>query len=390
MAVLGEHLFRDNFDYFTDDTIEIFLNQTEYPIKLGRQGPEMKYWPSKKIIILDYDDVVNKYGTWAPAKHYVVDITEENSYLKSKRERILQNFKMLEYADDPRPFADALSYDFRKGELTYRQHIEACRHAAENFSMVAGFTWTIGALREMAYRPFILTASPRELLEESQKRLTIEMDSIETSEFYFDSHGIFDRMELNLDDTRSKKRDKILQQSIFTRYGFEYMVDNNPKTLKRIAKMGWNKFYIVAAEDVELMSGNISVGAKELRYDFTKLVDKTKRLERGLRIVVAMSEEEYMSSIFSAHRVMDYGNSTLKSSGPAFEIMKEKFTNEIRTHVKQMRGIFPSKHTQILEHASLLERDKNEASAKIKLTEVMYAFYKSSLEAKLSRNLIHN
>lgn len=385
MAVLTEHLMHD-FNHFTDKTTEIWLDKAKYPVKLLRQGPEMRYWPEKKAIILDYDDTVNRYGTPPPAGLYVISITEKNPHLKSKHERVFHNFKMLEQAEDPRPYADALAHDFRKGELTYKQHMDACEYAAENFSMVPGFTWTINALREMAYRPFILTASPRELLEKSQNRLTIGMESIEASEFYFDSHGIFERMELNMDETRSRKRDKILQQSVFTKYGFEFMVDNNPNSVKRIAKMAWDEhhIYIVAAENAPVMSGNVSIALPELRYDFTPLLDKTKKLERGLNVVIILSQNEHRDAVAFSHMAVEYCKRALESSGREFENNRDKSLNAILSYDRQMKHIFPSRQLRIREEIRSAQRKMKEDMAKIKLKELVEKFSNNALESKIS------
>ncbi len=388
MRVLSWYGSRNDFSKFADRTLDIWFGDvSEQPIKLLRQGPELKYATNKKLIILDYDDVVNEYQTPAPASLLVLNLIENNSYLEEHKERFLYNFKMLESAEDPRPYADAISHDFRKGELTYKLYIKACEYAAENFSMVSGFTSAINSLREMAYRPFILTASPQELLESCQKRLTIGMRDIEASKFYFDSHGIFERMELNLDETRSIKRDKILEQSIFTRNGFEFMVDNNLVTGKRIVKPGF-RFYIWAAKEVPVMYDNISIKMFELRTDFTKLPDKTKRIEKGISIPIVIDQSDYKRAIELGHTAKDHGDRALNLSGEDFKIEKFKFLEDLGLHINLMHYIFPSELTEIRRHMNDLRFEKKERLAKIKLKLVMELFLENSLEPKMPLDLI--
>lgn len=383
MQLLTQHLVCDNYNFHTDKTLQVFLDKSEPPVKIGREGREMRYQSGKKAIIVDNDGVTNRFNTPSTAENYVEDITDKNSYLRSKKKQVFFDFKMLESTEDPGPHRDSLSYHFRKGELTYRQHIDACDRAAQNLQMVQRYNWGINRLYDMAYRVFMLTGSPQELLERCSNKLGIGMENIEPSKFYFDSRGIFERMELNIDSTRSDRRDAIMEQTVFSRHGFEIMVDNNPVSGKRIAKSGWNRFYLWASKDVPILSDSISVEAFEIRHDFGKLVDRIKRLERGLQVVLTMSEEEHKDAIALAHRAMEYGNLALESSGTEFEKNFNSFATYARRHVKQMGGIFPSRQTQIFTRIKSAENERNELEAKLKLKETMEVFFDNSFEVKM-------
>lgn len=388
LAVLRAHLSNYDFNHNTEFTLRYWPGgKTEPSVKLLRQGPEMREEFFKKIIILDFDGVFNKPYTPSPAEIYLDYLIDNNLYLRQKKDRVVDNFRMLEKSDDPRPYCEGISFDFRIAELTRELHSKACEYAAENFSLVTNYSSALRDLRDMAYKPFILSASPEELIASSKNRTSIQMENVEATRFHFDSHDIFQSMELNLDDTRATKRDKIMEQSISTKYGVEIMVDDNPKTGKRIVKSGWNHVYFWA-NTAPILPDNINIESLELRHDFSKIIGKLKKLERGLAVTITMDEKDYKNAIELAYSAMEYGNYADRLSGLEFKENKDKVVRSLRKYIEQMGGIFPSKQTGIPLDLKSVEIETNERVAKSKLKRLMNKFFENSLETKIPRNLI--
>ncbi len=387
LAVLREHLTNDNFNYFTDKTLRYWPEGRQgHSVKLLREGREMREEMYKKNIIFDCDGVVNKPATPAPMEFYVDYITDKNDYLMQRKEHIIRNIKMLEKEENFGTYADAISDDFRKGGLSWRTHVEACNYSRENLSLATNFTPTMSRLRDMGYRPFVLSASPRDLVVRLSKRLAIVEDDIEATEFHFDQDGLFQNMQLNLGSTRAEKRDRIMERTVLTKYGLEVMVNDNPVTGRKIVKSGWNHVYFWL-KDSPPMPENINVDMLDLRRDFERLVGKIKQLERGLAVTIMMDEKGYKEAIGIAHDVMEMGNRAMNISGLEFNEDKKKFARMLRSYVKRMGGIFPSKQTEIFLHLRDVETDRNERTAKPKLRAFLEKFFASSLEAKLPQNL---
>lgn len=386
--LLQRHLNDEKFDYFTDKTLRIFPRGRNGPsIKFLREGPEMRKEPYQKIIIFDYDNIVNRLGSDPPAKYYILYIIDKNSFLKSKKESVLENFVMLEKADNPSPHADALSYYFRKGELAKGLHLEACYYAANNFDLATNFNSAIERLRDMAYRPFILSASPEDLVQKSRRRLGIAAENIKATPFHFDSRGIFERMELNMGESRATKRDEIMKQSVSTKYGLEIMVDDNQKTGSRIAKSGWKHIYFWAGE-AEPTVENISIKAPELRENPEKIVIFLKRLERAIAVpVVIPNEERYMGIVKTVNNAVAHYKLAMRLSGSGHHTEKRAATSFIRKYNREVSGMYPANKTELLENLKEIDLEKNTWKSKRLLNDFMRKFIDSSLEARMPENL---
>lgn len=345
LVVLREYARNENYSLHTDKTLIYWPEGRGGPsVKLLREGPEMLLRPPK-ILISDLDGVVNKPDTPPPAKYFLGFIVENNDYLRSKKDSVFEKFKMLEKADNPKPFAESLSDDFRKGELTKELYLDACDYAAENLSVTVNFNHAIRRLRNMGYRTFVLTASPRDLVVSLEKRLAIKAKYSETSEFHFGSNGVFRRMELNLDETRAAKRDRIMQHSVSTKYGLEIMMDDNWTTAKRIMKFGPNHVYFMLTK-TEPMPNNITVEMQEARYDSNKIVERIKRLEKGIGVTIVLSERDHKRAIGLSQDAVHYGERALTSFGEGFEINMSRSVNSITEYSELMRGLFPGKKSR--------------------------------------------
>jgi hypothetical protein len=166
------------------------------------------------------------------------------------------------------------------------------------------------------------------------------------------------------------------------KYTVEIIVDDNPVTGKKVVKGGWNSInFWLSDTKPELRS--VSVNTPEIRHDFLRLVDKLKKLERGLAVVMTMSERNYKAAVQLAHDSVDYGVKTLQSNDYDFDYMKENFARKINAYFKVMDFRFPSKNSGLISKVRRFQAERDELEAKSKLRELIKSFQKMSLEAKI-------
>lgn len=383
MSVLRQHLYNDRFYYQTDKTFRFWPEgRSRQGVNLLREGPEMARRPSK-ILITDLDNTVNKPDTNPPAYDYIDSITEQNSYLHSKKEAVFKKLKALETSENSDAVAASLSDDFRIGELTMEQHLAACRYAVDNLKVATNFNSAMTKLRENGYTTLILSASPKDLVVMLDDRLRVESQASEGTEFHFDSHGKFQSFDLNLNETRAAKRDEMMQRSVFTRYGVEMMVDDNPRSVRSIMKLGYKKFYFMLG-DIQPVTENVTIESKEIRYDFMKLVDRIKRLERALAVTMALNEGSYRNAVEAAHSVVYHGRRAATLSDYRFESEKERTLVQMRRYEEMMSGLAPWKRTGMKRDMVELALEGREKASKIILNRIVEKFYERFIEANIS------
>lgn len=375
----------DGHDYNcrTDESVTFHPKGPGGPsVRLARKSPSMRDELFKKKIILDYDNVVNPEGTEPPVVLYVKELFEMNRGLGERREDVMRNMRMLEREEDVTRYADALSDIFRKSGLTERQHLAACGRAASGFELVPGYGRAIGELRDMGYDPSILSASPEDLIYSSRSRLGIGLRNVRATAFYFGEDGTFAGMEMNLGRSRSAKRDEIMSDYVMTPYGVEIVVDDNPVSGGRIAKVGWNHFYIWANES-RPMEGNVSVGMPELRRSLSGLPEKVRQVERCQMVLLTVDERDYARAVGYARRFVDYASGLGRLSGGSFRSGKDVLCGIFEDYVGIVGPVFPSRESRVAVRLEEFRLEPDEARAKKILSDIGEKFYRNSLESRM-------
>lgn len=381
LAVLQQHLFRD-FDYHTDKAMRIFPRGAYGPsFKLLNSSPEMILEKSKKMIILDSDGVVNKPDTDSPTAIFAKYLITNNDFLRQKERQVLWNMMMLEKDDDPRQYAENLNYLFRKSELTENLYSNACDYAADNFSIAPNLERTIERVKNMGYIVAVLTASPYQIVKRYSRRVPVDVNHVKASTFHF-RDGIFEKMDLNLSESRMKSKEVLMEDYVKANYTVEIIVDDNPVTGKKVVKGGWDSinFWI---SDTDPKLSNVSLNMSKLRHNFLPLEDKLRSLERGIAVVMTMSEKDYKAAIQMSHDSVDYGTKALNSSGYEFHQMKEKFVDRMDSYFKTMDFRFPSRATGMERRVRDLKFERNDGIAKSKIKNIVEIFSKKSIEAQM-------
>lgn len=390
LDVLYNHAVSD-FYHFAKYALRVHPEGMSGPsVKIMRRGPEMRREPMKKAMVYDLDNTVNKPDTPPPILLYLERVYQGNRYLDGKKDAILERIGRMEREDDFAPHADAVAHYFRKGGLTKSLHRRACDYAAENLSIATGFTTSVSEHRDMAYTPCILSASPIDLIESLEGRLTIRAGDSQGTEFVFDSHGMFSGMEINLGESRIAKRNKILENVFGSSYGIEMMLDDNPFTGRKMIKSARNVFFspfYVWLKDAEPMPGNLTISMQKIREDYRAHTDLTWRVERGFGAITVMSEEEYRKAANVANDAVYYGRAAMVSTGPEFEVNEKNFLGSTWEYIHMMRGLYPHEKTGILPELRNLEFAGHEKVAKIHIGKALAILLETSLEAKTPRDL---
>ena len=371
------------FDYHTDVSLRYWPDgRSGGSIVMMKKDSAMKLEKGRKIVIIDCDGVVNRYGTPPPVMFYITYLIERLDHLRDKEHRIKQNLVGMESSDDPNPFARNLEYDFVKAGLTKRLHDDACAHAAESFQLVPGYEIAMNnVVNRMAYRPFMLSASPEDLIGEASRKLRICDGDFRGTRFNF-KEGLFTGMDLNLGQRRSSMRDEIMQNSVSTRYGFEIMFDDNWVTGRRMMKVGSDKINIWAGKS-EPVSSNVSISKQEMRYHFGHLESSLERIERGQGTILLMDESEWLDAVESSKEFVAVGRRALEETGPEFYRDMYRALRCLMSHLDGMRGIFPSSSTKISEMVASVRSGSSERESKAGLSRLIDVFYGASLEAKM-------
>lgn len=386
LAVLKEHLFNDRFNYRTDSAVRIFPKGSgKASFKLLGYGSYMVLEKSRKIIVLDSDGVVNKVGTDSPTLIFAEYLIENNPVLRRKAREVKFNMMMLEKDDNPTQYADNLNRIFKESELTKDLYDSACEYAASKFSIAHNLPLAMERMGKMGYTVSILTASPYEVVENYSKRIPIEMENVQASDFHF-RHGVFEEMHLNLGDSRSRKKERLMDRQIKNGYQVEIIVDDNSVTGRKMLKGGWDSVGIFPS-DVKVESPGVSINIPEIRHDFLVLVDRLRRLERGIVVVLTMSEGDYKWAIKAAHEAVYCGNRASEMRGYEFDNMKGNFIENIKDYMDIMGFRFPSRATGLYSRVRSLELESNEFLSKSKLRDLVSIFHESSIESQMPLEL---
>lgn len=384
IALLEQHLLNNNLNHREDRPIKYFPKGPAEPsVKLLDFTSDLRDEKFKKNIIFDLDNTINRYKTRPPTMLFLdyVSLPEKNFYLNQKKSRLEYDIKMIETADYPKVYVDDISFLFREAKLTEELYLEAAKYAGENFSIAPNLNKAIDYLKKMGYIISILSASPYEVVESCSKRIRINMRHVKASEFYFDSRGIFDRMNLNIGEMRARNRDLLMDRLVRAKYNIEIMVDDNPITGKRIANEGPNHIYFWLSDQKPILR-NISLSMPELRHDFLQLVYKVMMLERAIAISLTMSEESYRAVHKLAHLALNYGRKALSCFEDEFNFYKEKFVETSNEYMDTMR-YYPAKTSGIKNRIRRLENQDNRYIAKPDLREIVKDFYNTSVEAQI-------
>jgi hypothetical protein len=288
---------------------------------------------------------------------------------------------MIETMDYPRVYVDDIFFLFREARLTKQLYLEAADYAGKNFSIAPNLNKAIEYLKKMGYVISILSASPQEVVQSCNKRLGLDKKHIIGSQFYFDSRGIFDRMELNIGELRARNRDLLMNKFVPDKYNVEIMIDDNPITGKRIAQEGPNHVYFWLSNEKPILK-NVSVSMPALRQDFLQLVQKIKMLERAIAISLTMSEETYRYVHKLAHLALNYGKKALNCLENEFIFYEEKFIESFNMYTDTMR-YYPAKTSGIKKRVEMLEHQSDTRIKKFELQKIVKDFYNTSVEAKI-------
>lgn len=374
--------------------IQKYNTSTEYSIRVfprGPSGPSYKlldrfaglaknlFW---KGILFDVDNTLSAADTEGPSMIFARKLVEGNRYLLEKKNEIFQHLGMLEKAKDYKIHERALEDIFRKGSLSKQQYTRAYEYAAENFSLVGNYDLAMREMKEMGYKPLILTAAPYEFIEKSKDALLVEMENVWASKFHFNSNDLFYKLKLNLGESRSATRDRIMQESVHAVHGIEITVDDNP-----VMKAGWNHVYF-QVKQTEPMSENVSVPMPEARYDLT-VVPRVglERLERCQGVMVAISERDWEDSVYAVHKALEFGSYALTNPGSEFLTRKLQFIDYSERHIEKMGPIFPVTETKIEVNLEELRLEKSQTKSK-KIIEKIIKVLSDTLEAQAPAELV--
>jgi len=338
---------------------------------------------SGNVAISDFDGVVNRYKTPDPMRLYLDYIFGENHDLERRQDSVFYRINNLQRGEDVKSNADEISEIFRVCSLTKELHKRACRHAADNFSIVSNYRPALNALKKMGYRLLFLSASPEDLIADCEDRLGIRSGYVEATRFHFDSHGIFQGMDMNLGETRVAGRDRLLERFQLTKNGLDIIIDDNPVTGVKAGFPDAN----IWLDDAPEIHNNVSVVNKKARKDLMEVPRTIKQLERGRRVIALIGENKYNKLVNLAHDIMDdYVEAQLKSGYELF-YRRDKTVRDTLVYLDGMCDLFPSRKTGIRDDLKDLKLERDERLVKIMMRGLSEKFYKASLEAKVPMDL---
>lgn len=334
----------------------------------------------KKVIIFDMDGVFNRRGTPSPARLYVNHLVRHSSALSVYEGRILRDMAMLESEENFQPYAEDLSRVFKIAGLRKSLHDDACRSAARSLMLAPSISECAARLRRMAYEPYVLSASPSDLVSACSERIGLDPAKARSSVFDFEG-GVFKELRLNLGRKRSQNRDDIMQSSVDSRYGVEMMVDDNPVTGGRIVKQGWSNIYMWLNKP-PVMVGNVGADLRYVRDDYNRLVERVKMLERGLSVIVTMDESSYRSASDDSREALYWAEESQTSTGQAFWRCRDNVVRYVNSYVDKMAGIFSYGGSGIKKTVDGISRSKIEDQCRLRIMKFIGSFYRLCLETR--------
>ena len=341
----------------------------------------------EKYIIFDFDDVFNMYATESPIKNYLSNLTDGRlNYLRESKKKIFDSIFSLEKGEDPVSHGKIISKYFREGGLSERIHLDLCEKASDDFVPAKNLKKTIDILNSMKYNQYILSASPEELIvfSKNKNEIKISDDNVYSTNFSF-GDGKFISMNINLGNIRRSNRDTIVNEKKNTKAKLEIMVDDNPETGKRILRPGNYVNFWLNRKSPE--NDNFNIADYTIREDFSNLVERLKKIDRGFDIVNSLDETRYSNSIKCVVSGISYAKNALKSDGKEFVENKNQSMLMLKAYDVKM-GNMSFYDRKLREKISQVyaEDDKIKSNGKIK--EIIEKIDGKCLETKLDVNLL--
>jgi hypothetical protein len=370
-----------NYECETDEALVVRDPSKRNYLVFSDYGSGMRDLPFKKAVVSDGDGVIEEPGSPSMAWQFVDEISDLPN-MRQYRDYIFRDFVMIERGNQAELHATDLQTILKNNGFRFEQYDKACYNVARNVELVSGYKSGVEQIMDMGYELFYLSASPEGAFYHAQDRLMVDMNHVKASEFVFDDDGYFKSIKLNISDFRAKNRDDILRSSCMSDFGFNIMIDDNPKTGSKIAKQGWNHVCFWVNGDQPMIE-NVSVMAKDIREDYRRLPARLKMLDRAMMVMLLKDERDYSNLVKMANEVLEYGRCCM-DGGKTYMKYKDLFINKLENYISGMRPIFPARRSGLELMLEELKLERNEIKSKERIRKMMTIFESMSPECKMS------
>ena len=342
-----------------------------------------------RSVIFDFDSVCNMYSTYDPTKNYLLRLSDGRlEKIHEKKEELFGIVPRLEKGGDPVYLGNLISEILKDGNLTKRTHEDICKEVSDEFIPAKNLKKTIDELVRKGYVPYILSASPKELVKFciDKNEIEIKDENIYSTDFVFDEKEKFVSMELNLGKVRKSKRDLISEKNP-DEYGLEVMIDDNPVTGKNVLKPGCRYVNVWLNNKSVPVNDNLNIVDDLVRDDFSILSEKLEKIDRGLDVVNGLDERIYTESIKCIHSAVKYGEAALKSGNGDFIENKGTFVIMLKAYDVKM-GDVSFYDRKIRSKISEINLEDRKIMCKKKIKEVVEILDEKCLESRLDSSLL--
>jgi len=335
------------------------------------------------VIFLDNDGTLNRIDKLSIFENYAYDLGDvagikklkiEKFYLKladeitrkAREEGIhhLDKSKVIstEVKSDEREswFKEARKFvrELKKDGVTYSEHLEACRLAAEHTIPVSYIQNTLLELERMGFQIMILSASP---LEANQlfggNKLQILRSNIAATKFFEKGH-LIDNPEILLGQYRYLQAERVLTERYNPGFQCKILVDDDARPSTCVASNLGIDLMIdvnIKKEDtlIKELLGKAYAYLPEMRNNSRKLVEFIKKYEKA-KILGYFKTPELMKEIILKIRNLDNLAERVKTEENN-TIVVNNFTNEYDMLMGFYRPVFPEETLHVSKHLDELK-----------------------------------